>query len=204
MVLLPRRSFSSTSAVRHHRQHGARVGGLLRCQHRWAVMCCQAVHPALEEAGSLDAWFAFCSPSCSTATHVKCRRLRTWKVSVPRQHAAFQTTMIRLYHVLCRIHMLLDAFGWGTCSLKIPSEAVQGPAVRESCDGPIQLVASPPTHKECRRRLSYPEALQADWDRRADLPNYPRLFTFWVSVSKPRDQFKLRLCMSCSLFFQKE
>jgi len=59
-------------------------------------------------------------------------------------------------------NMLLDAFGWGTCSLKIPSEAVQGPAVRESCDGPIQLVASPPTHKECRRRLSYPEALQAD------------------------------------------
>eukprot|EP00434_Breviolum_minutum_P017745 symbB.v1.2.015662.t1/scaffold1177.1/size133674/5 len=39
---------------------------------------------------------------------------------------------------------------------------VFGPAVRESCDGPIQLVASPPTHKECRRRLSYPEALQAD------------------------------------------
>lgn len=57
VVLLPRKSFSSTSAVRRHRQHGARVGGLLRCQHRWGVMCCQAVHPALEEVGSLDAWF---------------------------------------------------------------------------------------------------------------------------------------------------
>lgn len=38
---------------------------------------------------------------------------------------------------------------------------VFGPAVH-SCDEPIELVASPPTHKECRRRLSYPDALQAD------------------------------------------
>lgn len=35
---------------------------------------------------------------------------------------------------------------------------VFGPAVH-SCDEPIELVASPPTHKECRRRLSYPDAL---------------------------------------------